>query len=383
VKSRNFFKLAAVAISVAAMLASSTVAAFAASAYVSGKPTFSSTPAVGALQHPSDYATWQTDTVLTYEWFSNGVSVATSADYTPTVSDAGHSLVLTVTGTLNGYDTASISSDPATVALGTTHFVGMCLLGYPLGVGFWPHVTVSLTCPAYPVANASKVVHWRLDAVDVATGDSYEIQPADLGKQLSARVVASAPGYNDFSYLTLSMPVVKGNQQIKGSPAISGGKHVGDTVTAVEGTWAAGETFSYTWKQNNQIVARTRTYLLTDVGNTLMVTVCGHQTGSYDFCADTPAYQVLPGTIRIAPKPRFYGPPVVGTLFQVDAGIWQVGTTLKYQWLIDGKPVKGATKVGFVVPKSAKGHALAVTVTGVKAKFTSVSRTSSATKIKY
>ena len=61
-------------------------------------------------------------------------------------------------------------------------------------------------------------------------------------------------------------------------------------------------------------------------------------------------------------------------------GTWTAGTTLSYQWYAAGKPIKGATTSTFKLTSSQAGKAITVKVTGKKAGYTTVTKTSAATK---
>jgi hypothetical protein len=55
--------------------------------------------------------------------------------------------------------------------------------------------------------------------------------------------------------------------------------------------------------------------------------------------------------------------------------------TLRYQWLRNGVAVSGATYSTYVVNKADRGRRLSVRVTGSKAGYTTVSRTSAQTAL--
>ena len=55
----------------------------------------------------------------------------------------------------------------------------------------------------------------------------------------------------------------------------------------------------------------------------------------------------------------------------VDAGV-----RVTYQWLIDGRAVKGATGKTFVVPRTARGKVVRVVTTATKAGYVTVRKSS-------
>ena len=79
-----------------------------------GIPAISGDPVVGSTL-TADPGTWApTDVALTYQWLSNGTAItgATSATYTPTSSDIGHQISVTVTAAKDSYTTISATSAP-------------------------------------------------------------------------------------------------------------------------------------------------------------------------------------------------------------------------------------------------------------------------------
>lgn len=81
-----------------------------------------------------------------------------------------------------------------------------------------------------------------------------------------------------------------------------------------------------------------------------------------------------------ASTPKVKGTLKVGKKLTVSKGTWTSGTTFTYQWYAGGKAIKGATKSTLKLTKSQKGKTIKVKVTGKKSGYTTVSKTSKATK---
>ncbi len=162
-------------------------------------------------------------------------------------------------------------------------------------------------------------------------------------------------------------------------PRISGTAAAGSTLTAAAGTWTAGTTLTYQWRADGKAIAgaTARTYRLpsTLVHKRITVTVTGRKSGF------TAASRTSAATARVAlaPAPKVSGTPVVGAKLTAVVGTWTSGTRLTYQWLAEGKPVAGATGSTFAIPASLKDKRFAVKVTGVKAGYASVAKTSATT----
>lgn len=88
------------------------------------------------------------------------------------------------------------------------------------------------------------------------------------------------------------------------------------------------------------------------------------------------------GLIKL-PTPVISGKAVVGEMLSADAGIWDVGTTLSYQWnrILGGQtaPINGATTSSYTADASDLGAQLNVSVTGLNSGASAI-RTSSATE---
>lgn len=100
------------------------------------------------------------------------------------------------------------------------------------------------------------------------------------------------------------------------------------------------------------------------------------------YAASTSAEQsvtIAPGTLAAA-TPKITGTAKVGVRLSAAPGAWTAGTALAYQWYSSGAAIKGATAATFTPAAAQRGHALTVHVTGRKAGYTTVVRSSAATK---
>lgn len=79
------------------------------------------------------------------------------------------------------------------------------------------------------------------------------------------------------------------------------------------------------------------------------------------------------------PTPVVTGTPRVGQTLTANAGTWDAGAVLTYQWNGDGAPLAGATATTYVLTAADLGKRMSVTVTGTRPGFASASRTSAQT----
>jgi len=79
--------------------------------------------------------------------------------------------------------------------------------------------------------------------------------------------------------------------------------------------------------------------------------------------------------------PTITGNAVVGSSLIANTGTWTPEPTFTYQWLRDGVEVSGATGMTYLLTAADLGASLSVRVTGAKAGYTSVTRTSDGTSV--
>jgi len=80
-----------------------------------------------------------------------------------------------------------------------------------------------------------------------------------------------------------------------------------------------------------------------------------------------------------APVPKITGTAAVGWTLTVVPGTWTSGVTLTRQWYADGVAITGATAATFLPTTAQDGKAITVKVTGKKAGYATVTKTSAAT----
>jgi hypothetical protein len=139
---------------------------------------------------------------LAYQWLRNGVPIskATSAKYTLVSTDAGKQITVRVTATASGYATVvlPLPAGPAhDLVLSTPASViavdGEIRVGLRVGAQLPTYTEPDL---ATPVA-ISPSYQWYRSGLPItgATGPTYTLGLADLGKTLSVRVRATANGF--------------------------------------------------------------------------------------------------------------------------------------------------------------------------------------------
>nr|WP_300143631.1 peptidoglycan-binding protein [Propionicimonas sp.] len=170
------------------------------------------------------------------------------------------------------------------------------------------------------------------------------------------------------------------------APKISGTTRVGQTLTATVDKWGPGTvSLAYQWYRNNTAIggAEDTSYTLRaeDAGKTITVVVTGTRAG-YTVTSRSSAAtkQIESNTLGTAPVPTVKGTAQVGKKLTVTAGTWKPApVALAYQWLRDGEAIAGATKTTYTVQAADVDAKLSVTVTGTKAGYEPVAKTSEET----
>jgi hypothetical protein len=170
------------------------------------------------------------------------------------------------------------------------------------------------------------------------------------------------------------------------TPTVSGSGAVGDTLTAVPGTWGPQPvTLSYQWLRNGSPIsdATGPQYVVSqwDLGNAITVQVTGTKAGYATAARTSAAVTVTAGSLTNS-VPTITGSATVGGTLTASPGNWgPAPVDLAYQWKRNGTAIPGATGSSYVVASADSGTALTVSVTGTKYGYTTATRTSSATQV--
>ena len=172
------------------------------------------------------------------------------------------------------------------------------------------------------------------------------------------------------------------------TPTITGNLSVGSTLTANVGTWSPSPSaFTYQWKRNGVPIANlatASTYRLNayDFGCTITVTVTGAKTGYTTTSATSAATAKISLGLLVAPLPTITGTTAVGQTLSVNLGAWNpAADSYTYQWKRNGTAIaNSATGSTYRLNAFDRGTVISVTVTGKKNGYTSLSKTSAATR---
>jgi hypothetical protein len=165
------------------------------------------------------------------------------------------------------------------------------------------------------------------------------------------------------------------------TPTITGTAKVGSKLTAVPGTWSPTPTsYRYAWKVDGVAVtgatSSTFTVPASAAGKKITVMVTGLKQYYESSKTSAPTAAVTPGTFT-APRPSVSGTRQVGKTLTVSRGSWSPApSAVKYVWKANGATIATRTTTAFLVPASARGKRLTVTVVGSRTGYTTKSVTS-------
>jgi hypothetical protein len=225
---------------------------------------------------------------------------------------------------------------------------------------------------------------WKADgvAIDGATSSTLTVPAAAVGKKITVTVKGSREYYDSKQVTSAPTSAVAPGTFTAPQPTITGPAKVGETLTVFGVSWSPSpSSVKYVWKADGvQIATRSsNTFVVPSSaeGKRLTVTVVGSRTGyTTKKATSTATVTVAPGTFT-APRPTITGTMRVGETLTVSRGSWSPSpSSVKYVWKANGVRITTRTTNKFVIPSSAQGKTLTVTVVGSKAGYTAKSVTS-------
>jgi len=325
---------------------------------------------------------WTDGAALSFQWLRDGEAIAgaTSETYTVVLDDLSSALAVRVTGILEGYNQATLTSettDPVTLqALTSTT---------PTVTGT-AEVSETLTASTGSWTDGTSFSYqWLRDGGEIsgAENQTYEVTVFDVDSELSVRVSGSKDGFATTTLTSSGTAAVPALTLTSSTPTITGSAEVGENLAAVVTGWTAGVSFVYQWRRDGIAIpgATETTYLVAieDVGGQISVSVTGSLVG---YTADTLVSAATTGVPELtlsSSTPSILGEAEVGQTLTAVPGLWTQGSSLNYQWERDDNPISGATEASYLVAIDDIGTQITVSVRGRKAGYTTVTVQSSST----
>jgi len=250
-------------------------------------------------------------TSITYRWLADGAAIpgATGASYVPTPDVKGKALTAEVTAQLSGYTPGGAALATAPVAPGTFQRTQAPTIQGAPEVG----TTLTLTPSAWSPQPAKATTQWYADgsALPGATGSTLTLTRDQIGKRISARVIASAKGYKKSRATAPETEPVQAKPVTLTSPSrIEGAAEVASRLVVKPGrARQSGASATYQWLRDGQRIAKATHPVYTvrrgDMGHGLSVVVTWERR---NFRATTETLAAAPVTtvpeLRVRPEAK-------------------------------------------------------------------------------
>jgi hypothetical protein len=208
---------------------------------------------------------------------------------------------------------------------------------------------------------------------------------ADLGKALSVQVTGSKSGYKSETKTSSGITIALPKFAKSAKPVITGAAKVGSSLGVNTGAWDSGVAFAFQWLRNGAVISGQTgtTYIPTgdDVGKSIAVRIVGTKTGFQTATLESAAVTIKASKLVKTGSAKFSGTTKVGKTLTADAGTWDTGVKVTYQWLRNGASISGATKSTYKLTSADNGKTITVAITGTKLGFETVTKVSSGKKI--
>ena len=309
---------------------------------------------------------------------------ADGTTYAATAADVGHALHAVVTARNDGgAQTATSASTPAVTAQPPANTSTPTVTGTPSDGGTLTADPGDWTGTA-PIRFAYQ---WErcdaagrgCEAIAGATGETFDLGPADLGHMTRVVVTAENAGGSDSAVSGTTAPVAPVAPRTTADPAVDGAARAGATLKATAGTWTGTQpvTFAYQWlrceEACTEIPGATDTAYVTaagDVGATIRVAVTATNAAGSRTETSSPTDRIAAVPPSNTAPPTIAGIAIDGQTMTAEAGRWS-GTPpidFAYRWRrcdADGEScttISGANGDTYTATGDDVGHTLRVVV---------------------
>ena len=288
--------------------------AVAAGTLATTRPIISGATSVGSVL-TAVTGVWTTGTKFTFQWFSDGAPlVGETSSHIYTLAKSGHELSVVVSGSLQGFASASVSSaalfpariayTPCSADIDTSDWLSDSA-AQPT-IPSEAHVGSKLAASLGSWSSGTTFcMFWYQNgqAVKGVYGKSYTVQPSDLGQNIQLVVIGTDKSGNSRMRYSQFVTVTKSDFKTAPEWAVIGLAKVGYKLAVTVTKYAnVGVTYTFQWLRNGvEIVsARSNSYVATadDLGAQLSVRVCSTKLYYNDLCTtSTSSSEVLPGRL--------------------------------------------------------------------------------------
>lgn len=237
-------------------------------------PTISGDPIVGSSLVAVPGAWSPSGITLNYQWYAGGKRISGADERTWKVgkSRIGKTITVRVTGSGPGFKSVTAESAPSPKVVDKGQTVGRVTAGTPTIKSTATMMVgdrITATSGTWGPAPVRLYIRWFRDSdmIPGAASWTYTLTDADVGKRLRVEVTGAKAGYTSSRVQSAEAPAVHERRlRPVSEPKIIGQAHVGETLTAVTGTWLpSGARSSVVWKRDGKPIpgATGLTYVVT------------------------------------------------------------------------------------------------------------------------
>ena len=250
---------------------SQPTAAVTAGAISPGQPTISGAPVEGTTLRVNPGQWSPADLTFSYQWYAGTTKVSTSRKLKLAKKHRGKPITVRVSGAARGFKpvavvsaatlpvapkgTATAPAKPPAKSPGTV--IGTVIAGAPTIVGTARMMVGDLLTAnvgSWSPAPVTTTIQWMRSGSPIAgaTGTSYTITAADLGKSLRIDVTGTKPSHSAARASSAATPAVIARQLTSTvAPSLAGDPIVGSALTVSPGVWSpSGATTTIQWTRN-------------------------------------------------------------------------------------------------------------------------------------
>jgi hypothetical protein len=244
----------------------------------------------------------------------------------------------------------------------------------------------TLTPQLGTLPEGSSVTYSWLDgetAIPGETGPSLLISAPLAGHDIAVRVTVRKVGFEEVVLTSLNTKVAIGTLDIL-TPTLLGNALVGSTLSTEALNLDPETQVAIQWLENGNPKVGSTSIKLTLTSSMVNKEV------SVRFSFTRPGFETLTLTTRsvkvglgvlTAVTPKITGTAKGAKTLTAVSAKRVITATIQYQWLLDGKAIKGATKSTYKVLSTQKGHKISVQVTQVAAGYKSAVNISTPLKV--
>jgi hypothetical protein len=333
---------------------------------------------------------WSPTAIFSYVWKRDGVAIsgAIGGGYTLVAADAGKQISVQTTGSRTGYVTGvRTSTETSAVVIAAFALTPVPTISGLTSGGALVGQRLTAVAGAW-LPSAAFTCVWLRNGVPIigATGSSYLLGAADLGKKISVQLTGLRGGYASVVVTSLQTETIgMAPFAVAPTPTISGLASgvaiVGQRLTAVVGVWSPTAIFSYVWKRDGVAISGAigggYTLVAADAGKQISVQTTGSRTGYVTGVrTSTETSAVVIAAFALTPVPTISGltsgGALVGQRLTAVAGAWLPSAAFTCVWLRNGVPIIGATGSSYLLGAADVGAQITVQLTASRAGYTTV-----------